>query len=88
MVTKTITIKEEAYLLLTRHKFPTESFSDEIIREFGSKKKSILEFAGILSDLTKEQREQFEESREQARKLNRKRRERIMKEFQSDDDSP
>lgn len=81
MVTKTITITEKAYQLLARNKLPNESFSQEITREFGIKTRSILEFAGIMSDLTKEQWNQFEEAIREGREQSKKRRERILKEL-------
>ena len=48
MATKTISITEEAYERLRIRKESNESFTDVINRITG--KKSIMEFAGILSD--------------------------------------
>ena len=51
MATKTITITEAAYGLLAQNKIEDESFSQEITRIFVvKKKKSLLDFFGILSD--------------------------------------
>ncbi len=51
MVTKTLTITEDAYLLLRQHKAKEESFSEEILRLFSQKrKKDLTVFFGILSD--------------------------------------
>lgn len=51
MVTKTLTIMEDAYNLLLNHKHIDESFSEEIRRLFANKKKrSLTEFFGILSN--------------------------------------
>ena len=48
MAVKTITITEEAYERLRMHKGPNESFTDAINKI--TKKRSIMEFAGILSE--------------------------------------
>jgi len=48
MATKTISITEEAYERLKMQKEKNESFTDVINRVTG--KRSIMEFAGILSD--------------------------------------
>lgn len=51
MATKTITITEDAYGLLAQNKIEDESFSEEITRLLtAKKKKSLLDFFGILSD--------------------------------------
>ena len=51
MVTKTITIMEDAYDLLARNKLQDESFSEEIRRILSKKKtKGLNDFFGILSD--------------------------------------
>lgn len=54
MGTKTITIMDDAYELLERSKITGESFSGEIRRLFGRKKKSFGEFAGAWKDMGKE----------------------------------
>jgi predicted CopG family antitoxin len=51
MATKTLTITEDAYNLLVADKLNGESFSKEIQRVLGGKKKRKLsDFFGILSD--------------------------------------
>ena len=51
MVTKTITITEDAYKLLAEQKYTNESFSQVIRRKFtGRTKKTLKDFFGILSD--------------------------------------
>ena len=51
MAMKKLTIMEDAYDLLVENKLEHESFSQEIIRIFGSRqKKSIFDFFGILSE--------------------------------------
>ncbi len=53
MATKTITITEDAYNLLKARKLETESFSEEITRLLTEKKKkSLMDFFGIISDET------------------------------------
>ena len=51
MATKTITITEDAYEILRRHKVKDESFSEVIKREF-AKKGDIMKFAGAWSHLS------------------------------------
>ncbi len=51
MVTKTLTIAEDAYNLLLGNKFEQESFSEEIRRLLSRKKtRTLTHFFGILSD--------------------------------------
>ena len=51
MVTKTLTIMEDAYNLLLNNKLKDESFSEEIRRTFSKKKKkNLMDFFGILSN--------------------------------------
>ena len=51
MVTKTITILEDAYQLLADRKLADESFSEEIMRLLSKKgQKDLSSFFGILSD--------------------------------------
>jgi len=47
MATKTLTITEEAYELLSANKLPQESFSQVIQKHF--KKESLLSLAGVLT---------------------------------------
>ena len=67
MTTKTITIMDDAYMLLLRNKMKNESFS-EVIRKHFKRKKSILEFAGAWKDMSdkddKELRENIRKVRE------------------------
>ena len=50
MVTKTLTIKKEAYDLLAENKLKNESFSEEIIRLLSKRKaRKLSEFSGIIS---------------------------------------
>lgn len=52
MVTKTLTITEDAYNLLAGAKYKDESFSEEIIRLFSNKRRRPLsDFCGILSQV-------------------------------------
>lgn len=71
MGTKTITIMDDAYELLARNKRKDESFSDVVRREF-SKKGSIIDCAGILSDLTDKQVEEMENAIKKSREYTRK----------------
>lgn len=48
MVTKTLTIMEDAYELLKSAKRDDESFSDVIRREFSSKKNDLKKFWGAI----------------------------------------
>ncbi len=51
MATKTLTITTNAYQLLAENKLEQESFSQEVTRILTSrKKKSLLDFFGILSE--------------------------------------
>ena len=61
MATKNISITEDAYNLLSRHKRLNESFS-QVIREHFTKKKHLLDFAGAWSDMSKEEWTEFEEN--------------------------
>jgi len=59
MATKNISITEDAYELLARHKRLNESFS-EVIREHFTKKKHLLDFAGMWSDIPEKEWNEFE----------------------------
>ena len=51
MVTKTLTITEEAYKMLAANKLKDESFSEEIKRIMSNKNaKTLGEFSGIISE--------------------------------------
>jgi len=54
MVTKTITIMEDAYKILLNKKNNNESFS-EVIRKMAGEKKNIMKFAGAWKHLSKEE---------------------------------
>ena len=49
MTTKTINIREEAYVALKAQKRPDESFSDTILRLLGREKKDLIQFLQTLS---------------------------------------
>lgn len=68
MATKTISITEEAYERLKTKKKGNESFSEVITRI--TNKKSLLDFAGIL---TKEQADHLEKTIAESRERSRKR---------------
>ena len=67
MVTKTITIMEDAYSLLARNKLASESFSDTLRRVL-SKKRNIMEFAGAWSDMNDEEAEEMKKNMREVRK--------------------
>ena len=54
MATKTISIMDDAYELLVRHRIKNESFSEVIRRNF-SNKSDIMKFAGAWSHLSDEE---------------------------------
>jgi predicted CopG family antitoxin len=68
MATKTISITEEAYERLKSKKKGNESFTEVILRM--TNKKSILDFAGIL---TKEEADRMEKTISESRAQSRKR---------------
>jgi len=76
MSTKTISIKVEAYERLRQRKKPRESFTDVINRL--TEKKSLMEFAGILSD---EVADRLEENIRKSRIQSNKRMSRISAEL-------
>ena len=67
MVTKTLTITKEAYEQLKALKRPEESFSEEIKRITGGKQ-DIMQFAGILSDMSDKDFEEMKQSIRELRK--------------------
>ena len=67
MATKNISITEDAYELLVRHKRPEESFS-EVIREHFKKGKKLTDYAGIWADMPEEEWEAIEKGVKEARK--------------------
>ena len=71
MATKTITILEDAYEILKRHKMEGESFSEVIKREL-TKKKSLMEFAGAWSHLGERRFKEIENTIRKARAHTRK----------------
>ena len=71
MGTKTITIMDDAYELLSRNKRKDESFSDVVRREF-SKKGSILDLAGAWSDLSDKDAMEMEKAVKKSREYTRK----------------
>ncbi|NQE45201.1 hypothetical protein C5S31_04160 [ANME-1 cluster archaeon GoMg2] len=69
MVTKTITITEDAYKKLKVEKLEGESFSEVITRLTDRSKKDLIEFAGVWKDfdvekIIKEGRETFTKNAE------------------------
>ena len=54
MATKTITIMEDAYKLLSNRKHKNESFSD-VIRRMTGEKNDVMKFAGAWSHLSDEE---------------------------------
>ncbi len=75
MATKTITIMDDAYDLLTDNKLKEESFSEEIRRIFSKKKaKKLSDFFGIISKETGEAMiRDLKRTRKEQMKLTRKR---------------
>lgn len=70
MVTKTLTIMEDAYKMLKVAKRGEESFSDTIRRLCNGKKKNIMDFCGILSyEEGERMQKELEEFREQDAQL-------------------
>lgn len=68
MVTKTITIMEDAYEVLAKAKLPNESFSDTI-RRVVKPNKTLSDFAGIWKDVnTNEIKKIIEDGRKRSRK--------------------
>lgn len=61
MVTKTITIMNDAYKLLARFKSKGESFSD-VIRKIAKREGNILECAGLWSDIRDKDAMEMEEA--------------------------
>lgn len=61
MATKTIAITEEVYERLVSLKAQGESFSEELKRLTGSQS-GIMDFAGVLSDLSEKEAEKMEEA--------------------------
>ena len=78
MATKTLTVTEEAYNRLASKKKENESFSDVINRI--TNKKSVLEFAGILS---KKSADEIEKNMEKNRSLSIKRRKELDSRYNS-----
>ncbi|MEK6808997.1 MAG: antitoxin VapB family protein [Nanoarchaeota archaeon] len=71
MGTKTISIMDDVYELLVRNKRESESFSDEL-RRLLNNGGSILECAGLWSDLTDEQLKQMEDALKRSKEYTRK----------------
>lgn len=61
MATKTISIMDDAYMLLLRNKMRNESFS-EVIRRHFKKKRDIMEFAGAWNDMDNEEVDELKEN--------------------------
>ncbi|MBI2523360.1 antitoxin VapB family protein [Candidatus Woesearchaeota archaeon] len=71
MGTKTITIMDDVYDLLSRNKRKDESFSDMLRKEY-SKKGNILDLAGAWSDLSDKDALEMEKSIKKSREYTRK----------------
>lgn len=67
MVTKTISIMEDAYNLLLRKKHEDESFS-ELIRRITGRKKDIMKFAGAWKDISEGEVESMKDNIRSIRK--------------------
>ena len=67
MVTKTLTITKEAYEQLKALKRPDESFS-KVIKRITGDKQDIMQFAGILSDMSDKDFEEMKQSIRELRK--------------------
>lgn len=81
MAIKTITVTEEAYHALSHMKNESESFSETILRIAG--KRSLKEFAGILSKESGNRLERVvREKRHSRLEAHKKRMERLVKELQ------
>ena len=77
MVTKTITIMEDAYKLLLRNKNGEESFSD-VIRKLTGDKKDIMSLAGAWKHLTNKE---VEDRKKDVLKLRKKSTEELLKQM-------
>jgi len=72
MVTKTITIMEDAYALLSANKRENESFSDTI-RRIAGKEKNIMDYFGVWSEECAEDiKKSIKESRARGKERNRR----------------
>ena len=71
MATKTISIMNDAYNLLVRHKMKNESFSDAI-RRILTKQGNVLEFAEAWKDVSDKDAEDMKKSVSQLRKKSTK----------------
>ena len=71
MGTKTISIMDDVYELLVRNKKEEESFSGEL-RRLIKKKGSILDCAGLWSDLSDKQAEEMEKAIKKSKEYTRK----------------
>ena len=67
MGTKTISIMDDAYELLVRHKKPNESFSEEI-RRLVPKKGNIMECAGLWAHMSDKEAGEMEKAINRLRK--------------------
>ncbi len=67
MVTKTLTITKDAYEQLKMLKKPDESFS-KVIKRITADKQDIMQFAGILSDMSDKDFEEMKQSIRDLRK--------------------
>jgi predicted CopG family antitoxin len=62
MASKMIAIKEDIYVILSKLKFPNESFSDVILRLITNQKKDPLQHFGNALSLPENENQEFEES--------------------------
>ncbi len=75
MGTKTISIMDDAYKLLLINKIKNESFSD-VLRRLLSKKRDIMEFAGVWKNVSEEE---IKELKNEIKKIRRKSTEDLLK---------
>lgn len=76
MASKTVALDSEAYDLLRRHRRSGETFS-EAVKRLAGRRKSILAYAGMWSQIPEEEFERIRSSLAKGRKRDRERFERL-----------